>query len=259
MTCPICGQQTITRLDVIGQIGWAVCACGVVFQDVKHLDDAVYNQGYTKKYDDPGIRAKIRKVGERWLPTVEEKLGRVGRLLEIGYCLPEVMTYARSRGWEIAGCEINPTAPNGDFPRFVGNFETLPLDELGPSTWDCVFSNHVFEHFRDPLRALDKMVALLKPDGVLFLATPDAGGKIEGHLHRKEHHVMWTADALKAQIEQRGLTVHEIEHHEGEECGFISWFDFHLLAQRAPVTADSRELAIVGATMEEDHGGQSEV
>ncbi|MGD0263537.1 MAG: methyltransferase domain-containing protein [Candidatus Methylomirabilota bacterium] len=245
MTCPVCHVGTYERVPAVGKPGWALCRCGVIFQDVRHVDHSVYDEAYTKKYDSPEPRKLIRAVGERWLPRIEELMRERGmgnaecgmaerpRLLEIGYCLPEVLMLACERGWDVAGVELNPASPNGDFPRFIGDFETIPTSDLGPETWDVVFSNHVFEHFKEPVKALEKMLQLVRPGGLILIATPDAeNAHVEDHLHRKEHHVIWSAPALAAQAMKAGLEVTEVEKHDGPECGFISWFDFHMLLRR---------------------------
>jgi SAM-dependent methyltransferase len=239
MVCPICQTHTFARQA----IGWARCVnpqCSVIFQDPRHLDPSVYDADYEKKYDHPQIRAKIRAVGERWIPTVELLLGSTApRLLEIGPLLGEVLTYARSRGWDAWGNDINPIAT--DPQTIVGNFETV---DFGARTFDFVFSNHVFEHFLDPLAALAKMVAITTPGGYILIATPDANHQhVAAHFHRKEHHVLFTEAALRAAALQLGLEVIELEHHDGPECGLVSWFDFHVLLRTpaAQCTAHSAQ------------------
>jgi SAM-dependent methyltransferase len=153
------------------------------------------------------------------------------RVLEIGYCWPENLWLARERGWDVAGCEINRSAV-ADFPVIEADFERLDVDGHG-ETFDAVISNHVFEHFRDPVAALAKMRDLVRPGGCVLVATPDADHpNIGGHLHRKEHYVMWSAPKLREVAAGLGLETLECEHHDGPECGFISWFDFHLLLRK---------------------------
>ncbi len=238
MRCPICGAECYDRVA----IGWARCGCGV-FQDPAHLDAGVYDASYTAKYDSEDCRTRIKNVGLRWLPAIEATLGpprdRPHRLLEIGYCLPETLRLARARGWEIAGCEVNPTAE--DFPVIAGDFERIQWNGQRGS-FDAVLSNHVFEHFRNPLTALAAMRDLVRPGGCILIGTPDADHpNIASHLHRKEHYVLWSAPALQREARRLGLEVLECEHHDGPECGFISWFDFHLLLQKpeAPSCAHS--------------------
>jgi SAM-dependent methyltransferase len=250
MVCPICGAQAFDRVRAHARPGWARCGCGIVFQDVAHLDAAVYDEGYKAKYDAPELRAKIRAVGERWIPRMEELLGGPGRILEIGYCWPENLWLARERGWRIAGCEINKSAVS-DFEVIEGDFEAL---DVGPyrGAFDAVISNHVFEHFHDPLKALEKMAALVRPGGLIVVETPDAENpNIGAHLHRKEHYVMWSPAALAREAMARGLEVVEVERHDGPDCGFISWYDFTILLRRPAAPDGSSAHQVVSASARE--------
>lgn len=49
---------------------------------------------------------------------------------------------------------------------------------LPANHYDIVFSTAVMEHFTNPLAALEQMRALLKPDGLLFVNTPDFKGMV---------------------------------------------------------------------------------
>jgi len=47
------------------------------------------------------------------------------------------------------------------------------LESVGDSTQDFVIANHFIEHCQDPLGAIENMLRVLKPGGVLYLAIPD--------------------------------------------------------------------------------------
>jgi SAM-dependent methyltransferase len=47
------------------------------------------------------------------------------------------------------------------------------LSSVGDTTQDFVIANHMLEHCQDPLGALQHMLRVLKPGGILFLAVPD--------------------------------------------------------------------------------------
>ena len=48
--------------------------------------------------------------------------------------------------------------------------ETLPF---GPSSFDIVVSNHVIEHVEDQQKHVDEIIKVLRPGGLLYLATPN--------------------------------------------------------------------------------------
>lgn len=53
----------------------------------------------------------------------------------------------------------------------VDNGETLQT--VPDASCDFVIANHLLEHCRNPIGALENMLRVLKPDGVLYLAIPD--------------------------------------------------------------------------------------
>lgn len=84
------------------------------------------------------------------------------RLLEIGCGRGELTTALSVAGYEILG--IDPAAPPGDL------FRRLTLEDLDePGPYDGVVAAFSLHHIRDLGAALDKIVALLAPGGVLVV------------------------------------------------------------------------------------------
>jgi SAM-dependent methyltransferase len=84
-------------------------------------------------------------------------------VLEVGCGHGELTTELQVAGYEPLG--IDPRAPQGDLFRRV-LLEDLDVDE-GP--FDGVVAVHSLHHIRDLDRALDHLVTLLRPGGVLVL------------------------------------------------------------------------------------------
>lgn len=85
------------------------------------------------------------------------------RVLEVGCGQGELTTALAVAGYEPLG--IDPRAPAGDLFRRV-RLEDLEDDD-GP--FDAVVAVHSLHHIRDLGHALDRIVALLSPAGVLVL------------------------------------------------------------------------------------------
>jgi len=84
------------------------------------------------------------------------------------------------------------------FDPFVGEFSTLP-DTL----FDCVVANDVIEHCPSPREMIADCLSKLKPGGILYVGTADAGGvrmdNLEPHimrLHLPFHRVVMTQKSL---------------------------------------------------------------
>jgi SAM-dependent methyltransferase len=99
------------------------------------------------------------------------------RLLDVGTASGLAVAIARQRGWEAIGLEPSPMADAGN--RWLGlDLRKAYLDDAGlpPAGFDAILSSEVLEHVPDPeafVRSLDRH---LKPDGLLFLTTPNADG-----------------------------------------------------------------------------------
>lgn len=105
---------------------------------------------------------------------------RTGALLDVGCWFGFLLDEARRRGWRTVGVE--PSVAASAYARRQLGLEVHNSDlasaELEPSSFDAVVLADVLEHFPDPAVALERVSELLRPGGVLYLALPDAGGRV---------------------------------------------------------------------------------
>lgn len=140
-------------------------------------------------------------------------LGRPpGTLLDVGCGNGTNLDRFRKLGWTVFGQEIDPkaaaTAATRSFPVFVG-----PLSALASGCrFDAIIMNHVIEHVRDPLSLLADCRRLLKPSGILVIATPNAAGlgaKMFGRYWRgyevPRHLFVFTPASLSTILKRSGL------------------------------------------------------
>ncbi len=98
------------------------------------------------------------------------------RVLELGFGLGSFLTYARQRGWDVAGTEVADELVAAG--RQAG-FDAIHADNLAtlpPASFDMIAGFDVIEHIPPneviPLFAL--LRRLLRPGGVIFLRYPNA-------------------------------------------------------------------------------------
>lgn len=95
-----------------------------------------------------------------------------GRLVDVGCGDGSFLAAARDAGWQVAGTELNPR-----FARELGlrvERDLADLTDLAP--FDAVTMWHSLEHLADPRATLDQLRELMRADGTLLVAVPDAGG-----------------------------------------------------------------------------------
>ncbi len=105
---------------------------------------------------------------------------RRGTLLDIGCAFGFSVETALAQGWDAYGIEPSSHAAQGARQNVgdrvtEGTLDSLPLEN---KRFDLIFLWDVIEHMPDPVRTLQQTAALLAPDGVLSLITPDCGSRL---------------------------------------------------------------------------------
>lgn len=81
------------------------------------------------------------------------------------------ITPSRVQASYIRDCMADPSHPlsRSDLTLFEGDFGAVPVTQLGYETYDTLFAVACFEHVNNLRLAFEKIEALLKPGGRLFL------------------------------------------------------------------------------------------
>ena len=122
----------------------------------------------------PAARARVAREAPGLLGARPAEPG-VSRLLDVGSGSGRLLKLARSAGWVAMGVE--PDAAACAVARESGlEIIAAQLDEV-PASFDAQFDrivlSHVIEHVHDPAAMLRHCRRLLRPDGVLWLETPN--------------------------------------------------------------------------------------
>jgi SAM-dependent methyltransferase len=135
------------------------------------------------------------------------------RLLDVGCGTGEFLARMKTAGWEASG--IEPDEASAEVARTKGlDVQHAGLGEarLENRAFDAVTLNHVIEHLHAPREAIERCRALLRPGGVLWLATPNIASL--GHdrfgadwfgLDPPRHLVLFTPHALERLLREAGF------------------------------------------------------
>jgi 2-polyprenyl-3-methyl-5-hydroxy-6-metoxy-1,4-benzoquinol methylase len=108
------------------------------------------------------------------------------RLLDVGSGEGEFLSEMQALGWSVEGIEPDSTAVELARARRVFVRQgTLAQTSLEPASFDAVTLRLVLEHFREPTAALEACRRVLKPGGILWIATPNL--ESDGHGIFREH------------------------------------------------------------------------
>ncbi len=183
--CDLCGGGPLSTVDVRRTLRYVVCrACGHCAQALSsaaqreafsEAQSRCYNSGesdaqvhFPEALEGETLNCRIRML-RKWLAPA-------AHVLEIGPGSGRLMQWMFEQGFKVSGVEesqnlrdLLPAALRSLVT--VGEFESAPLPL---NTMDAVCSFHVIEHVPDPMAHLARALALTKPNGLGFIATPNA-------------------------------------------------------------------------------------
>lgn len=187
--------------------------CGVTFSHPLPTEKELL-EGYVALEDPSYLEEEGRIQGaQEVLLQVERILGRRGRLLDVGCFCGTLLQEARRRGWEVEGVEPSEWARKEARQRFHLEIRHASLKEASflEGSFDAVTLLDVVEHFLDPKKEFDRIGHLLKPDGVLYVMTPDIGSLVARIFRRRwwgcrqEHLFYFTRRALRNFLRTTGF------------------------------------------------------
>jgi 2-polyprenyl-3-methyl-5-hydroxy-6-metoxy-1,4-benzoquinol methylase len=221
--CPLCGGAARPWFVKAGRPIARCASCRLVFvpeglartetgATIYESETPVFMADGNENYylDDESNLASARdKV--RWVRGSAE---RGARLLDVGSGFGHFLEAARPE-FAATGLELGPSAVDHARRRFgvaceVGSVYALPAEMQGH--FDVVTAWDFIEHVPDPLGALAAMRGVLRPGGLAFLSTPDAGslagralGRHWHYIDPVQHIVLFDRRTLGRALESAGL------------------------------------------------------
>jgi SAM-dependent methyltransferase len=235
--CPICGRPTVHAYNITedektekGGL-WFNCSCGVIFQD-KFPADTVYDDDHVNRFiTAKEFEEKSFHAQRTYINLIEELVyGR--KWLDVGFCYENPLNWLRDRGWICWGIDKHHLVKEDKY-HIKDDFETYNFRDL---QFDVVWMGHVFEHFRDPVKALKKAYDITPEDGVVVITTPDVDFINQTtparfpHWKSEEHYIMWNKDSLKREAEKLGFQVIMCRSNFSER--YMALWDTHLILQK---------------------------
>jgi len=174
--------------------------------------------GYTNYLAD---EANIRKTARRRMKHLE-RFVQPGKMLDIGCAVGFFLDEAHQRGWQVQGLDVSAYAVQYVKERFGfdaqhGSFTDLAIS---PGTLDLITLWDVIEHVPDPKAYVQKAAALLRPGGIIALATPDVeslpakltGKRWVGYKLSEEHLYYFSINTLKRMLTEAGFEILDVRH-----------------------------------------------
>lgn len=179
----------------------------------------------------PVFERLVRWFRARRADTIE-RFASGSRMLDVGCGRGYLLTIMLERGWEAYGIEITERAAEQArhvlrLPVHVGSIEDCPFPD---ASFNAVVFWHVLEHIADPVAALRKAHALLKPGGLLLVAVPNYSslqarltGRHWFHLDIPRHYHHFHLKVLQRLLRENGFEILETSHFVFEQNPY-GWF-----------------------------------
>lgn len=166
-----------------------------------------------------GSRAGRLLLGAPWVRAAAARTvrsvpapGPGSRLLDVGCANGEYLLQMRALGWDVEGIETDPVARAHAEEAGIAVREGLLDSSVEGDAFDALTMGHVIEHVHDPRAFLGECLRVLRPGGVIWLATPnvDARGLREFgssyvQLDPPRHLTLFSRTALKALLGKVGF------------------------------------------------------
>ena len=224
-SCPVCQSTRLQYQFPVEGFRILRCEdCGLVMTNPQPSDEElgrIYGEDYflVEKNEEGQRHVDALKQGtaDLYLDALEKYgVPRGARLLEVGSGQGDFLARAQARGMEVTGVEYSEHANGvaraklgGQGRVFQGEIQAVK-DSDGP--FDVVAFSDVIEHVRDPVAFLRHVYTLLRPGGVVFVATPTRdswSAKLLGQRwmeYKPEHLWYFNAATLRSLLSQHGFT-----------------------------------------------------
>ena len=220
--CPLCGSKRFKNYLVMSDYRLAKCLlCNMVWDNkpLKALK-LIYGENYFIN-DNPkggyanyfeGMNTNKKTFYER-IKRINDKISARGRMLDVGCALGDSLVEAKKLGWkDLYGIEVSEYAYKKAISRGLKVKKgTLKNVKFPDNYFDIVTLQDVIEHVNDTKEEVKEIYRILKPEGLVFIVTPDVDGfwaKLLGkywyHYKKGEHIMYFSQKTLKVLLKNAG-------------------------------------------------------
>lgn len=190
--CPVCGKsdfrpKMVVEDHSVSHESFAIVQCtncsllltnprptaasiGRYYESEAYVSHSDTKQGLINQVYQVARTFTVRKK----VSLVNKNAPRKGRMLDYGCGTGYFLAACRKAGWQIAGVEPNAAARQLAEQLTGQSISAGDLAQLETGSFDAITLWHVLEHIHELNDTLRHLTRLLKPDGVLIVAVPNA-------------------------------------------------------------------------------------
>lgn len=158
---------------VTGEL-WECGNCGFIQCVDIEKPEVYYNKLVDKRYVDS---AQARAIQAKKFLKIISNYKKKGKLLDVGAGCGILLSKAKEFNFEAIGIEpsvyLSNEAKKNGLTVYNDVFPPKLSSEFPINSYDVIVMSDIIEHVPEPLEVLKKAYEILKPDGLLFMTTPD--------------------------------------------------------------------------------------
>lgn len=130
--------------------------------------------GYGTDFHEYNLKAMRNKKSHFYKRLkIIQKFKKFGSLLEIGCAHGYFLSFLKSSGYYVEGCELNPDACENAYDRSITIYNK-PVEKIQfTKNYDVICAFDVIEHIADISNFIDSTKHLLTTSGIMFFSTPN--------------------------------------------------------------------------------------
>lgn len=189
----------------------------------RHCENCNYEESYWGTIVDPdGCIRNRSQEREKFLANVKKETAFINslppsKILDVGCGLGFLLSAIDDKHSKY-GLELSSLAAE-NAEKFAQIYrQKLEESDFNENSFDVVISHHVIEHIETPEIFLKKIKAILKPDGILILSTPDFKsvcaelfGENYRMFHDKTHISLFDFYSLKQMLQDFKFEIKEVD------------------------------------------------
>ncbi len=217
-SCLICKSEQLAPLKGYESTFLVKCTvCSFVFSEMIPSEQELmdFYDGYGRNdYLSPVTIKRYHELLDKFEPYK-----KTGKILDVGCGIGYFLHEAKKRGWDVFGTEYTDLAIEICASKGIEMKQgKLDVSDFELGEFDIITSFEVLEHINNPVEEISNFHQLLRPEGLVYLTTPNFNSLLRYKLKAKydvitypEHLSYYTPKTLKYSFEKNGFKKKKIE------------------------------------------------
>jgi SAM-dependent methyltransferase len=211
------------------------CECGLGFVNPRPTIQEISKYYPPEYFQSPGTASFDRYLTRRFSREAQyfeaAHNGAASKtLLDVGCANGDFPRFMASRGWQVQGVEVAPSALRiTDFPVHTEEFQNIPVNQ---PTFDVITAWAVLEHVHDPMAYFCKAAQLLKKNGLFIFLVPNFQSLASRHLFCEDvprHLYFYTGATVRQYLQKTDLNLEQEDNNRNVyKVAPANWLKFML-------------------------------